>query len=111
MNYHNKKFKVVSNVKNGETNAMTLFLYQQTDNILTCEYSGGNIVLGQLIGLVDEAGNIDMRYQQINTSGEIRTGICKSKPEILENGKICLHEKWQWTSGDLSSGESVIEEL
>jgi len=39
------------------------------------------------------------------------TGICKSKPEILPNGKIRLHERWQWTSGDLSLGQSIIEEL
>ncbi|WP_321538875.1 hypothetical protein [Flavobacterium piscinae] len=38
------------------------------------------------------------------------TGICHSKPEIMENGKIRLHETWQWTSGDYSNGESIIEE-
>jgi len=39
------------------------------------------------------------------------TGICTSTPEILPDGKIRLHEKWRWTSGDLSEGESVIEEV
>jgi hypothetical protein len=39
------------------------------------------------------------------------TGICTSTPEVLENKKIILHEKWQWTSGDMSKGESVIEEI
>jgi hypothetical protein len=38
------------------------------------------------------------------------TGICISKPEILENGKIRLHEFWEWTSGDKSKGTSIIEE-
>ena len=39
------------------------------------------------------------------------TGICVSKPKIMPNGKIHLHEIWQWTSGDKSKGESVLEEL
>lgn len=39
------------------------------------------------------------------------TGICNSKLEILHNGKIRLHETWQWTSGDKSKGESIIEEV
>jgi hypothetical protein len=39
------------------------------------------------------------------------TGKCFSKPEILTNGKIRLHETWQWTSGDLSTGTSIIEEI
>jgi hypothetical protein len=39
------------------------------------------------------------------------TGICRSTPEILPDGRIRLHEKWQWTSGDRSSGESIVEEI
>jgi len=52
-----------------------------------------------------------MRYHQINTKGELMTGVCKSKPEILPNGKIRLRETWQWTSGDLSKGESLLVEI
>ncbi len=74
------------------------------------EYSGCKIKNGHLIGLVHENGNIDLRYHQVNNEGEIMTGICKSIPEILENGKIRLHESWKWTSGDKSEGNSVIEE-
>lgn len=111
INYHNKRFRPVSNTENGETSSETIFLYQQKDNILTAEYKGGQIVYGHLIGLVDEDGNIDMRYHQVNSKGELMTGICKSTPEILEDGKIRLYETWRWTSGDESVGESVIEEI
>ena len=110
INYNNRIFKPVINSENGETSSETTFHYKQYGNILTAEYSGGKIVYGHLMGLVDESGHIDMRYHQINTAGELMTGICHSKPEILENGKIRLHETWQWTSGDMSKGESVIEE-
>nr|WP_294779433.1 n-acetylglutamate synthase [uncultured Flavobacterium sp.] len=110
INYNNKAFKPVSNTENGETSNETVFQYKHQGNILTSEYSGGKIISGHLIGLVDEKGNIDMRYHQVNEKGELMTGICHSKPEILENGKIRLHETWQWTSGDLSKGNSVIEE-
>lgn len=111
MNYHNKKFRPVSNTPNGETSEETIFHYQQEGNILTCSYSGGHIKTGQLIGLVDSEGNIDMRYHQVNTKGELMTGICQSKPEILSDGRMILHESWQWTSGDCSKGSSVLEEI
>ena len=52
-----------------------------------------------------------MSYHQINKQNEIMTGICFSIPEILSDGKIRLHEKWTWTSGDKSEGYSVIEEI
>ncbi|MGH1339018.1 MAG: n-acetylglutamate synthase [Aureispira sp.] len=110
INYHNKKFRPVSNTPNSETSNQTIFHYQQEGNILTAEYAGGAIVKGHLIGLVDKDGNIDMRYHQVNAQGELMTGHCWSKPEVLANGKIRLHESWQWTSGDASKGESIIEE-
>jgi hypothetical protein len=60
---------------------------------------------------VSEEGIIHMNYHQVNANGEIRTGICTSTPEQLDNGKIRLHESWQWTSGDGSAGQSILEEL
>lgn len=110
INYNNKIFKPITNSENGETSNKTAFLYKQKENILTAEYSGGKIIKGHLIGLVDNQGNIEMRSHQVNKKGELMTGICHSKPEILENGKIRLHETWQWTSGDQSKGNSVLEE-
>lgn len=111
IDYNNKRFKPINNTANGETSSETVFHYQQEANILRCSYSGGDILLGTLLALVGKNGSLDMRYQQINRKGELKTGICHSSPEILPNGKIRLHEKWQWTCGDYSEGESVLEEV
>ena len=111
MNYNDKIFRPTSNTKNGETSSETIFHYKQVDNVLTSEYSGGKIKYGHLIGLVDKNGNTEMCYHQVKNKDELMTGICKSKPEILENGKIRLHESWEWTSGDKSKGQSIIEEI
>lgn len=111
INYNNRIFKPVSNTENGETSNQTIFLYKQEGNVLSAEYSGGKILKGHLIGLVDENGYIEMRYHQVNNKGYLMTGKCISKPEILENGKIRLHENWEWTSNDRSKGESIIEEI
>lgn len=111
MNYNNRIFKVIQNSGNGETSAETIFKYKQDGNKLTSVYKGGGIVLGHLLGLVDEFGQIEMRYHQINLMGDLMTGICYSKPTIMANGKIRLYETWEWTSGDKSKGESILEEL
>jgi hypothetical protein len=110
IDYNNKLFSPISNTENGETSNETIFKYQQTGNVLTAEYAGGKIISGHLIGLVNENGCIEMRYHQVNDQGALMTGICYSKPELLENGKIRLHETWEWTSGDKSKGQSIIEE-
>ena len=111
MNYNNKRFRPVQNSDNGETSEETIFVYKQEGTILISEYSGGQIEKGHLIGLVDEQGHIEMRYHQVNTKGELMTGVCFSTPEIMENGKIRLHEAWKWTSGDCSKGNSILEEV
>jgi hypothetical protein len=111
INYHNKVFRPTQNTENGETTNETVFHYQQDGNILTSEYSGGNVLKGHLVALVSESGELDMRYHQINIKGELMTGVCHSVPEILPDGRIRLYEKWRWTSGDFSEGESIIEEV
>lgn len=111
MNYNGKKFRPIQNTENGETSEETVFHYMQDGNILTSSYSGGKIKQGHLIGIVDDDGNIDMRYHQVNVDHELMTGRCLSKPEVLDDGRIRLHESWQWTSGDQSTGTSIIEEI
>ncbi|MGY6648382.1 n-acetylglutamate synthase [Wenyingzhuangia sp. IMCC45574] len=118
INYHNKQFRVATNSENGETSSDTVFEYHQEGNILTSAYAGGQIKKGHLIGIVDENGVIEMRYHQINLQGELKTGKCISTPEVLENGKIRLHEEWEWTVegvettvGEASKGSSILEEL
>jgi len=110
INYNGKKFRPIGTTDNGETSSETIFHFKQVGNILTSEYSGGKITQGHLIGLVAKNGTIEMRYHQVNINNELMTGICHSTPEIMPNGKIKLHEVWQWTSGDQTKGESTLEE-
>ena len=89
MNYHNKRFRPVTNTPNGEVSEDLVCEYQQEGYIVTCQYQGSRIVMGQLIGLVDEEGNIDMRYHQVNAQGRLMTGICFHLPngwEMVKSG-------------------------
>lgn len=111
INYDGKNFASIENSETGEVSSETIFHYHQKDNFVWAEYSGGEIVFGQLVAKVLENSALEMRYQHINKSGELMTGKCVSTPEILVDGRIRLHEKWEWTSGDFSNGSSVVEEI
>jgi len=108
--YDNRTFRSISNSETGEVGGDTVFSYHHDGDIVWAEYSGGEIVRGTLIAKVLADDSLDMRYQHINRKGEIMTGVCTSIPETLPDGRIRLHETWQWTTGDLSSGVSVLEE-
>lgn len=111
INYDNRVFKSVANSETGEVSQDTTFYYHQKDDLVWAEYSGGEIIFGTLIAKVMENSVLEMRYQHLNSSNDLMTGKCLSTPEILPDGRIRLHERWQWTSGDLSAGESIIEEI
>ncbi len=111
INYDGRVFSSVGNSETGEVSAETVFQYHQSNDLVWAEYNGGAIVFGSLLAKVDKDGVLDMRYQHLNRQGNLMTGVCRSTPEILPDGRIRLFEKWQWTSGDFSEGESVIEEI
>ncbi|HEX8636465.1 MAG TPA: hypothetical protein VF692_00270 [Pyrinomonadaceae bacterium] len=110
IDYDNRKFTSVENSESGDVSGETTFHYHQKDDLVWAEYTGGAIVFGSLIAKVLENDSLDARYQHLNKQGELMTGKCFSKPEILSDGRIRLYEKWQWTCGDYSEGESMIEE-
>lgn len=109
--YDNKFFRSVTNTTNGEVSSETLFHYHQQGQVVWAEYGGGDITKGLLIATVQENDCLDMRYQHVNRQGELMTGRCYSTPERLPDGRIRLLERWQWSSGDCSSGESIVEEV
>lgn len=111
INYNNRKFRSLYNSDNGEVSTDMIFHYHQKEDVLTCTYQGTNIKSGHLIGLVDDNGCIQMSYHQLSSNYELMTGICTSTPEEITNGKIRLHESWQWTSGNQSKGTSILEEI
>ena len=108
--YNNRTFIVQDNTENGEVDNQTVFSYYQNDNIVWADYSGGEVVKGTLIGTVLEGGELDFYYQHINNKHQVRVGKCHSIPIILANGKIELHEEWQWLNGDQSKGTSLLIE-
>ncbi len=111
INYDGRMFVSKANSRNGEVDDKTIFLYHQDGDLLWAEYSGGNILKGTLIGSVSENGELDFSYQHMNQNMQIKTGTCHSVPTVQENGKIELSEKWQWTCGECTKGNSVIIEV
>lgn len=111
INYNGRIFRSVVNSSTGEVDARTTFRYHQMGDIVWAEYAGGAIRFGQLLGVVLPDNKLEVRYQHINEAGDLMTGLCLSTPEVLSDGRLRLHEAWQWTCGERASGESMVEEI
>jgi Domain of unknown function (DUF3291) len=111
VSYDGRRFRNRSNSPNGTCSPETEFHYHQSDSHVWATYAGGQVRFGSLVAVADPAGVLDMRYHHVDSAGEFRTGKCVSRPEILDDGRLRLHERWQWTNGDQSSGHAIIEEV
>lgn len=111
VDYDGRRFRAVATTGNGQVGGATLFRYRQNGKLVTADYDGGEIVAGHLIATVDAQGGLDMRYHHLSRDGALMTGECRSRLEILPDGRYRLHETWRWTSGDGSEGTSIVEEV
>ena len=112
MTFEGRIFRSVSNSSSGDVDAETLFHYHQIgEDLVWATYEGGSVRFGTLVARVLADASLDMRYQHVNRSGELMTGVCRSRPEVLPDGRLRLHESWRWTCGDRSAGRSVVEEV
>lgn len=99
----------VENGEQGEVSGDTRFQFEQEGNRIYGHYSGGEIADGHLVGTV--MGNQwDIRYAQINNTGETATGHSIGEITVLNDGRVRVEDQWQWESKD-GTGESVLEEV
>lgn len=110
ISYAGRRFVAVENSDSGEVSTATAFDYHQQGTHVWATYRGGQVARGHLLGTSDTEGNLSFAYHHLNTAGELRTGRCTSTPELLPDGRIRLHESWQWTDTG-ERGRSVVEEV
>lgn len=102
-------FTGVTNSAGGDVGQTTLFTYHQRDDVIWAEYSGGQVVRGYLVG-TRQAEKLNFRYAHLSANNETSTGVCESTIELLDDGKMRLHEVWAWESRP-GTGTSVVEEV
>ncbi|SEL87306.1 hypothetical protein [Haloferax larsenii] len=102
-------FKSVSNDADGDVGGETYFWFEQTDDLIHARYHGGSVRLGHLVGL-HLGDTLDFRYTHVTVSGDTATGHSVDRIERLDDGRLRLHEQWEWDSKP-GSGSSVLEEV
>jgi hypothetical protein len=89
----------------------TIARYHQDQELIWAEFGGGEVLLGSLAGTSAPDGELRFAYCMVRAGGEVVTGICRSVPEVLADGRIRLTEYWRRFGAGASSGISTLEEL
>jgi hypothetical protein len=84
--------------------------YHQDGDVVWAEFAGGRVVRGTLVGTCDRDGVLRLAYCQLLDDGSAVAGRCTSRPTVLDDGRIRLHEHWERFGPHAGTGVSVIEE-
>lgn len=93
----------------GEVGSETRFHFEQDGDVIHARYAGGRVRLGHLVGTTTGT-ELSFGYAQVNVDGETATGHSEDRIELLDDGRVRLHETWEWDSRG-GTGTSVLEEV
>lgn len=85
--------------------------YRQSGDLLWADFAGGAVRRGSLSGRCAADGTLEFTYTMVMVDGAIIAGRCWSTPELLEDGRIRLHEKWERYGTHAAGGVSELEEI
>ena len=111
INYDGRTFRSAAAETAGADGAGPVGHYHQDGDVVWAEFAGGTVVRGSLVGNCGGDGVLDLAYSQLLSTGEVIAGRCTSVPDVLEDGRIRLHEHWERLGPRPGTGVSVIEEL
>jgi hypothetical protein len=106
LNYGQRTSGFVATTANGEVDGRMPFRDRRQGDLVGAPCAGGRIRFGPLMARVNPRRRLEMRYQRLHSASERRTGRCTSTPEVRIDGRIRLHERWQWNSSDHAAGET-----
>lgn len=101
-------FRAVAGVGGGQVTPETELRFRQSGDMVWGRYSGGAIRLGFFVGTTD-GQTVRFRYTQLDADGGTASGSSTDRIEVLDDGRVRLHEQWAWDSRE-GSGTSVLEE-
>ncbi len=110
IDYDGRELRAITNTANGDVTPGVKFFYRGHGRRVWATYAGLGMRFGALVAHAGADGVLDACYQHFTSAGERSAGRCRSVPERLADGRSRLHEAWQWTTGDRSSGKSLVEE-
>ncbi|MDI9311179.1 MAG: hypothetical protein QM535_13310 [Limnohabitans sp.] len=109
-NFNNKVFVLLHNTANGTTNEETKFYYKQTDDLVTADFYGGTVKYGKIIA-IHKGDNLEMVYQMLTSTNELKSGKAIANIVFNENEKIELHLNWEWLTTSENKGNSIYKEI
>ncbi len=103
------RMNATETAENGVVGEDTIFLFKESGQFVSAEYSGGRVVQGYLVGVRTESALI-FRYCQFDSDGNLDGGESSCEIEVTGSGGLKVIESFEWASRT-GSGKNVLEEI
>lgn len=107
INYDGRRFRNTA----GPPTEAPVAAYHQEDELVWADFAGGDVRRGSLAGTCAPDGVLDFAYSMVLDGGRVVSGHSVNTPEVLPDGRIRLHERWERFGAHADSGTSCIEEI
>lgn len=104
-NLNNKQFITIGN-EHGVSSSETIFTYFQDGDVITGEYSGGEIVAGRFVGTFSPPDRIELLFHCVIRTSELLAGKSSGLMSEGADGKLRLDFDWHWLYGATGGGTS-----
>jgi hypothetical protein len=105
IDYNGRKFR------KADGDPDTVAVYHQEGDVVWAEFAGGQVLRGSIAGVRRPDGSLYLGYTMVLTAGEVICGHTVNTPELLDGGRLRLHEAWQRYGPHAASGVSCLEEV
>jgi len=85
--------------------------YHRDGELVWAEFAGGEVRRGSLAGTCGPDGVLDFACSMVLDGGRVVSEHSVSTPEVLPDGRIRLHERWERFGAHAEQGTSRIGEI
>ncbi|PKG22608.1 hypothetical protein [Niallia nealsonii] len=89
----------------------TKFYYSQYDGIVNASFIGRDILMGELVGMVNQQDQLEGIFNFCNYNFEFFSGTFTLTPKKLPNKSYKLHGLWVLSGDETIEHDLILEEL
>jgi len=108
-NLNNLKMNAIQTAQNGVINKDTVFAFSQDGSRVWAEYSGGRVIRGNLIGILNDE-RLQFRFCQLEEGNVLKGGVSNCEILISRDGFLQVIENFECESNK-ESGVNIIQEI